>query len=56
MATEVFFRESENGTQHLKTAAPNNKRIVSTLLNYYDDPGDGSPPAPVVVGGQDISS
>ncbi len=24
---------------------------VATTLNYYNDPGDGSPPAPVVIGG-----
>jgi hypothetical protein len=50
-ATESFPKEAENGTQQKKIGAPHIQRIVSTTLNYYDDPGDGSPPAPVVVGG-----
>ena len=24
---------------------------VKTSLNYYDDPGDGTPPTPIVIGG-----
>jgi hypothetical protein len=27
------------------------QKSVSTVLNYYNDPGDGSPPMPVIVGG-----
>ncbi|EFW99721.1 hypothetical protein CMQ_39 [Grosmannia clavigera kw1407] len=31
-------------------ATTSSRRDVATLLKYYDDPGDGSPPAPVIVG------
>jgi len=35
------------------TLSPDNcrgKHHVSTTLNYWDDPGDGKPPAPIVIG------
>ena len=26
------------------------KRVVPTVMNYYNDPGDGTPPTPVIIG------
>jgi hypothetical protein len=51
MAAEDFPKEAGNATEQPKIHAPYEQRIVSSSLNYYDDPGDGSPPTPVVVGG-----
>ncbi|CAI0655538.1 unnamed protein product, partial [Colletotrichum noveboracense] len=31
-------------------------RNIVTSINYYDDPGDGSSPPPVVVGGQKVTN
>ncbi|KAK2026574.1 hypothetical protein LX32DRAFT_695471 [Colletotrichum zoysiae] len=35
---------------------PRDRRTVVTTINYYDDPGDGSPPTPIVVGGQKVTN
>ncbi|KAK1996078.1 hypothetical protein LX36DRAFT_682632 [Colletotrichum falcatum] len=35
---------------------PRDRRTVLTTINYYDDPGDGSPPTPIVVGGQKVTN
>ncbi len=48
MATQVLVEESHGATGGSLDATP---RTVTTSLNYYDDPGDGSPPTPVVIGG-----
>ncbi|KAF9881514.1 hypothetical protein CkaCkLH20_00660 [Colletotrichum karsti] len=32
------------------------RRNIVTSINYYDDPGDGSPPTPVIVGGQKVTN
>ncbi|OLN81034.1 Uncharacterized protein in dcmA 3'region 1 [Colletotrichum chlorophyti] len=32
------------------------RRTVVTNINYYDDPGDGSPPTPIIVGGQKVTN
>ncbi|WYZ45012.1 hypothetical protein EsH8_VIII_000328 [Colletotrichum jinshuiense] len=32
------------------------RRTVVTTINYYDDPGDGSPPTPIIVGGQKVTN
>ncbi|KAK1496604.1 hypothetical protein CTAM01_08242 [Colletotrichum tamarilloi] len=32
------------------------RRAVVTTINYYDDPGDGTPPTPIVVGGQKVTN
>ncbi|KZL84500.1 methyltransferase-like protein [Colletotrichum incanum] len=32
------------------------RRAVVTTINYYDDPGDGSPPTPIIVGGQKVTN
>lgn len=37
-------------TQHLE------RHDVLTLLSYYDDPGDGSPPAPLIIGKENITN
>ena len=52
MATEVTTETREEVVKvALKSAPEAGHRSVSTHLNYYDDPGDGSPPTPVVIGG-----
>ena len=43
MATETITQLSES-----PLTSP---RHVTATLNYYRDPGDGSPPTPVLVGG-----
>ncbi|KAF6825648.1 hypothetical protein CPLU01_10147 [Colletotrichum plurivorum] len=32
------------------------RRDVVTSINYYDDPGDGTPPTPVIVGGLKVTN
>lgn len=49
MAAEDLPNEAGNASE-LEPKA-HKQRIVPSSLNYYDDPGDGSPPTPVVVGG-----
>ncbi len=49
MATEVTTAETPRPL--LLANGHNQPRTVATSLNYYDDPGDGSPPAPVIIGG-----
>ncbi len=44
-ATAVLVKEKEEET------TPTMLHNVTTVLNYYNDPGDGSPPAPVIIGG-----
>jgi hypothetical protein len=51
MAVDDFPKEDGNSMEQPKTQSLQKQRIVSSSLNYYDDPGDGSPPTPVVVGG-----
>jgi hypothetical protein len=51
MANEIIDKETGNRMIDLGKHVSHEKRIVSTSLNYYSDPGDGSPPTPVVVGG-----
>jgi hypothetical protein len=51
MAAEDLSKEAGNSTGQLTIQAPCERRVVLSSLNYYDDPGDGSPPAPVIVGG-----
>lgn len=45
---DVLDRHSVMLSEPIK---PQKHRTVDTTLNYYDDPGDGTPPAPVLVGG-----
>jgi len=50
MATETVARTREPvGNPQLR--AENAPHDVETTLKYYDDPGDGTPPTPVVIGG-----
>lgn len=53
IAAEHFPKEVTNAPGRPKMQEPAKKRIVISPLNYYNDPGDGSPPAPVFVGGYD---
>lgn len=50
MATRVVSQQTVQ--QSYTAVKPGYKgHTVVTTLNYYADPGDGSPPVPVVVGG-----
>jgi hypothetical protein len=49
MAAEDLPNEAGNASE--LEPKVHKQRIVPSSLNYYDDPGDGSPPTPVVVGG-----
>jgi hypothetical protein len=40
-----------NSLGKVKRITTHEPRRVITLLNYYNDPGDGSPPTPVIAGG-----
>jgi len=54
MATEVLVKRDVAGAPgQLAAAAPPATGIhdVVAPLNYYDDPGDGTPPTPVYIGG-----
>jgi hypothetical protein len=46
---ELIFGSLRN-EDRASAAASSAGRHVVTRVNYYRDPGDGSPPAPVVVG------
>lgn len=51
MATEVLTTESQQDAGFLDTESNRRPRDVVASLNYYNDPGDGSPPHPVFIGG-----
>jgi hypothetical protein len=53
MDAEDFPEETRNVTEQPELQALYKERIVASSLNYYDDPGDGTPPSPVLVGGYD---
>ncbi|KAL0944695.1 uncharacterized protein CTRU02_202582 [Colletotrichum truncatum] len=48
LPTTVQTKSTENGGR--------GRRNIVTSINYYDDPGDGSPPTPVIVGGQKVTN
>lgn len=47
---------AQAASQETVEAACESVRTVVTTLNYYADPGDGSPPVPVVVGGGTVTN
>jgi hypothetical protein len=51
MTTVTCLTNARNMVEQTIVQAPHEQRIVFSSLNYYDDPGDGSPPTPVIVGG-----
>jgi len=51
MATEVLATETLHLAGSLDSRSNNSPRTVVASFNYYDDPCDGSPPQPVVIGG-----
>jgi hypothetical protein len=53
MATEVLIQQTATAQQLITPAQRHN---VQTTLNYYADPGDGSPPMPVVVGSNTVTN
>lgn len=52
MATEVARPQIDMPMSREQTRlnAPRGKHDVATILNYWDDPGDGSKPTPIVIG------
>jgi len=50
MATKVVAK-TRSATSALRPEVQNTPHDVETTLKYYDDPGDGTPPTPVVIGG-----
>ncbi|KAF2475059.1 uncharacterized protein BDR25DRAFT_384605 [Lindgomyces ingoldianus] len=54
MTTEIFPREPSALSLPLASPPRPKRRDVSTTLNYYRDPGDGSLPTPVFVGGDTV--
>lgn len=52
MATEVAKVQVEIPPSWEQTSlnAPQGKHDVQTILNYWDDPGDGSKPTPIIIG------
>ncbi|KAF2176577.1 hypothetical protein K469DRAFT_606717 [Zopfia rhizophila CBS 207.26] len=56
MTTETLIQESQHLTPPVETKQVPTRRDVPTLLNYYCDPGDGSPPMPVYVGGGTVTN
>ncbi|KAJ0164712.1 hypothetical protein CTA2_380 [Colletotrichum tanaceti] len=44
------------GTTQQQLLPDTARRTVVTTINYYDDPGDGSPPTPIIVGGQKVTN
>lgn len=51
MATETISQESQYLTFGVERDEKQERRDVTTTLNYYHDSGDGSSPMPVYVGG-----
>lgn len=56
MATETFTKPSSSFSLPVQGAVVPKRRDVTTVLNYYKDPGDGSPPTPVYVGGATVTN
>jgi len=50
MATEVLTKPRASVGDTLFSTNKPASHVVTTSLNYYDDPGDGTPPMPVVIG------
>ncbi|KAF2737842.1 hypothetical protein EJ04DRAFT_541705 [Polyplosphaeria fusca] len=56
MTTGTVTETSKSTTCSLSTSKAPKRRDVQTTLNYYRDPGDGSPPTPVIVGGNTVTN
>ncbi|KAF2259224.1 hypothetical protein CC78DRAFT_81312 [Lojkania enalia] len=56
MATETAVKASESFALSAKATQAIERRDVKTILNYYRNPGDGSPPTPVYVGGNTVTN
>lgn len=54
MATQVLSQPTVKPYQPVKPGYKGH--TVLTTLNYYADPGDGSPPVPVIVGGNTVTN
>lgn len=54
MATQVDSQQTVKPYKSVKLGYQGH--TVITTLNYYDDPGDGSPPVPVVVGDNTVAN
>lgn len=48
MATQIASQDTVRPYESIRT--------VVTTLNYYADPGDGSPPVPVIVGDRTVTN
>jgi hypothetical protein len=51
METTTLTPKTKKITHDTKLETILQRRDVTTILNYYREPGDGSPPLPVYVGG-----
>lgn len=49
MGANSEAKESHRTNQAVASDGPR-KNHIQTTINYYNDPGDGSPPMPVYVG------
>jgi hypothetical protein len=56
MATETFIKSTSSFSLPIQGAVTPKRRDVTTILNYYKDPCDGTPPTPVYVGGATVTN